>query len=75
MLMKAGQTDAGLSLIERVALDADCLTRSLRANVIRARTDGCIRGRIYWTQSDLASKSIDALATQGESIYRSRDGE
>jgi len=45
------------------------LMRHLRAHVIRARTDGCIKGRIYLTQSDPEFRRRDALATQGESIY------
>jgi hypothetical protein len=36
-----------MSLIARTALDAEELVRLLRANVIRARVDGRIRGRIY----------------------------
>jgi hypothetical protein len=43
--------------------------RLLRANVIGARVDGRIRGRIYLSLSDPAARSEDALATQGESIY------
>ena len=55
---------------ETGGLDAVRVMRLLRANVIGARVDGRIRGRIYLSQSDPAARSEeDALATQGESIY------
>lgn len=41
------------------------LVRRLRANVIRARVDGRIRGRIYVPQSDPKSRSKDAACKVG----------
>jgi hypothetical protein len=54
---------------ETGGFDAVRVMRLLRANVIGARVDGRIRGRIYLPQSDPETRSEDALATQGESIY------
>jgi hypothetical protein len=54
---------------ETGGLDAVRVTRLLRANVIGARVDGRIRGRIYLPQSDPEARSEIALAMQGESIY------
>ena len=39
--------------------------RPLRANVIRARVDGRIKGRIYCLQSDPESRSEDAACNAG----------
>src|ERR1019366_5616604 len=45
--------------------DTVIVVRPLRANVIRARVDGRIKGRIYCLQSDPESRSEDAACNAG----------